>query len=88
MLCRGIGSTGLQGKRSLLADKKEETDQCLVHPLLSQQTKGWVMGSCQGLDSRPTKPIPCHGPQRCHKRELQMLLAELNLWPAGEKLSF
>lgn len=56
-------------------------------PPLSQQTKGWVMGvPGLGFKTHQTHPVslsPGH-----HQWKLQMLLAEPNLWPAGEKLSF
>lgn len=41
-----------------------------------------------GIGFKTHQTHPVSRSSRCHQRELQMLIAEPNLWPAGEKLSF
>lgn len=65
---QGDGTTVLHGKGSLLATRKRKViNACFGKvrfiPPLYQLTKVWMMGLCQGLDSRPIKPVPSHGPQ-------------------------
>lgn len=65
---QGDGTTVLHSKGSLLATRKRKVinarfGKVMFTPPLYQLTKGWVMGSCQGLDSRAIRPILCHGPQ-------------------------